>query len=117
MKIVLEEKDLVLLLGKALGVSLDPEEVTVKTDPFEVHVTNAEVALNFSTEAEPEAPSKLPEEEPVEDENPPLSMAALMSANDSMVQQGGDQPSIDRVPGRNEQTIPPAPTERGRESR
>jgi len=61
MKIVLEEKDLIALLGKALGVTLNPDEVSVKTDPFEVHVTNAEVALSFSTSDEKES---TPEEVP-----------------------------------------------------
>ncbi len=118
MKIVLEEKDLVLLLGKALSVVLDPEEVTVQTDPLEVHINNAEIALNFSTEATPETPSvEKVEEEPEEDtENSPLSMAALLSTNEQLVHTQGDQPTVDRVPGANEQTVPPTPTHGGRES-
>lgn len=38
MKVILEAADLIRILGAHFGAEFDPENVTIKTDPFEVEV-------------------------------------------------------------------------------
>lgn len=40
MRFTLEEGDLIQLIGQALGYELQPEDVTVNADPFEVRIKN-----------------------------------------------------------------------------
>jgi hypothetical protein len=54
MKLTLERKDLLVLLGKQLGFVLNDEDVTVQADPFEVQikqVPTAEIVESARTES------------------------------------------------------------------
>jgi hypothetical protein len=104
MRIILEKKDLISLLSKALGVELDDESMEVQADPFEVRISKAE---RMFKPPEGEMP---PEPEVVENEGPNPFIGSLSDANAALVEEGSVQP---RVLGPNEQVSTPFPTRGG----
>lgn len=97
MKLTLEKGDLVKLLSKAFGYSIAEEDVTVQSDPFEVHIqkvdtralsqqkavttpgpTGNEVAEGMCDTLEDPTEDAPPNEDPPE-ENVPLTLEDIMS--------------------------------------
>ena len=106
MRIILEKKDLISLLSKALGVELDDESVEVQTDPFEGRISKAEQIFKATATATTTPP--IPEE--VEDEEPNPFIGDLSAANAALMAEGSQQP---RVLGPNEQAVTPPITRGG----
>lgn len=53
MKVILEADDLIRILGAHFGAEFDPENVTIKTDPFEVEVRKIPLPESERTAAAP----------------------------------------------------------------
>jgi len=107
MKIILEKKDVIELLGKALNTTLDPTNVQITTEPFEVIVMEADKVLKSQEPPE----EKKEESEPVlpRKEMTEADSAILMGVSDQLVKLGSPNPVPSSVA-----TAPP-PTKGGRE--
>lgn len=104
MQIILEQKDLLSLLGKALGYTLEEGDVEVVADPFEVRIRS--VRLNdlaqtieppaSSVPATPPPSAPLPHIGVVDEyeEEHSSSMEGLIQQNDRMKNTEGDAPIV-----------------------
>lgn len=115
MKLVLEEEDLIVLLGKALGYEIEPEDVNVSADPFMVTLNNVKQQPAPTSVTPPPPPRReeydidgapLPETEDV-----PLSMSELMTHSD-LIQKTEQKKQRKRTLGPGESEEPPPLTER-----
>ncbi len=116
MRIILEKKDLLSLLGKALGYPLEDDDVEVTADPFEVRISSVRLGELAHTDAPPVSTISPPT--PVEvmtgypDDDDP-SMDGLIHQNERMQEQGGDAPMVREHLGMAESyTAPPPGVER-----
>lgn len=62
MRIVLEKADLIKIIGRYLDAELDPSRVVVRTDPFEVEVTDIPLSAPEAAPSADEAPMEEAEE-------------------------------------------------------
>jgi len=132
MDIVLKEDDVKRMLGEALGVEIDPQDMIVAKDPFTVTISNAERYLGKKKKpvlrGKPEAPAnnETPEEEPLgdspsADDSPLLSMDDIKKASTGLAGMPPDTGSVAKhaSAGRalrpNESDRTPPPTQRGKE--
>jgi len=114
MKIILEREELIRLLGEAMGVSIDDDDVEVLTDPFEVIIKK----MSRIRKAEPEASNQItPEKQVQEDiEEEELGIAELMGASESLVKVAPAKGSGGPILGPNATNeTPPPPGPRGEE--
>ena len=44
MKLTLEKAELIVLIGQVLGYKLQEEDVTIKAEPFELHIRNVQLS-------------------------------------------------------------------------
>lgn len=86
MRIILEKKDLISLLGKALGRKLEEKDVLIQSEPFEVILYDAEsVLVPDDPEPTPEAPAPqatAPSPKPAEDDG--MSIDELLHKSKSL---------------------------------
>lgn len=121
MRFTLEETDLIQLIGQALGYNLQPEDVTVNADPFEVRIRN--VDLHALAEARPKAtkeksisPDDIPDEDETNQEEEEaavsiLTMGEILSQNTELKNKPQRGPSPKRPLGPLETEEPPPYTE------
>lgn len=110
MKIILEEKDIIELLGKALGTTLDPTNVHITTNPFEIVVMEAaKVFVQKPKEAEKDDTVKYE----IREEMTPEDAAELMGVSAEIVQIGIPSASPNSTIHR--PTTTPPPTKNGKE--
>lgn len=115
MKLVLEVDDLVTLLGKALGYAIEPEDVDVSSEPFQVTISNVK-QQSAPTSVTPPPPAKREEYDIDgaslhETEDVPLSMSELMTHSD-LIQRTEQKKPRNRPLGPGESEDPPPITER-----
>ena len=58
MRLVLEKRDVISFIGKAIGRTLTEEQVEVKTEPFEVIIYDAEEVLGEEAAPPPPSPAR-----------------------------------------------------------
>lgn len=129
MDIVLKENDVKRMLGEALGVDIDPEDMIVTKDPFTVTISNAEVYLSQKKEEKPlrrkDPPAPAPTSEPVDDDHlpseddaPMLSMADIQRQSAAIAVTPpitGNETTGKRALRPNEIDTTPPPTKGGKE--
>lgn len=85
MKLTLERKDLLVLLGKQLGFALNDEDVTVQADPFEVQikqVPTAEIVESTRTESKVRKSPETNTQDPLAKKI--MTMAEILDENDKL---------------------------------
>lgn len=135
MDIVLKEDDVKRMLGEALGVDINPQDMVVSKEPFTVTISNAERYLGkkkkpaLRGKPETSSPEEEPEEEsggseplPSDDDTPLLSMDEIKRASEGLADAPPERGSdAKRAMGGGRQLRPnesdrtPPPTQRGKE--
>lgn len=119
MKLILEEGDIISLLGKALEMPLTPDDVHIQADPFQVTINQAERSLKEvkiveDTAMSPSKPDVQKAFRPPRDDDDDNSIEDLMRTSQSMVQEGTN---VNRTLRGNESQSPPGPTVGGLEQK
>lgn len=99
MRIILERKDILSLLGKSLGYVLEDEDIEIQTDPFEVRISSVrleELAQSTQVKEEEELPTQeKPYMHTPEDINGEVE--GLIQQSNRMSSGKGDAPPIYRT--------------------
>ena len=97
MKITLEKEDLAIMLGKAMGYEISPDDMEVKTEPFEVVLRNirktdlADAANLETTPAQEPVNDKpsTPDTPFLPEDQAQKAIAGLQGINAQLTQTGG----------------------------